>query len=81
MLKYIIKLLNINDKRKNLTFQKGHIMYREKLEWQRVFVESIQAQSGAISLLNKKEKKSFQLRILNLATLFFKNESEIFLET
>ena len=56
-------------------------MYREKLEWQRVFVESIQAQSGAISLLNKKEKKSFQLRILNLATLFFKNESEIFLET
>ena len=56
-------------------------MYREKLEWQWVFIRSIQAKSGAISLLNKKGKKSFQLRILNLATLFFKNESEIFLET
>ena len=32
-------------------------------------------------LLNKKEKESFQLRILNRATLFSKNESEIFLET
>ena len=56
-------------------------MYREKLEWQWVFIRSIQAKSGAISLLNKKGKKSFQLRIQNLATLFFKNESEIFLET